>query len=464
MLKTVLFGFMDRGYISTRELEDACEVNLRYMYLMDNETPSYHCFSDFINEELNETAEEIFRAVVEYIRRTEGIDMSHVYIDGTKYEANANKYSWVWKKGTEKSRYRLYGKITELLEEINAEIGCTGIRIETNPEYRPEYLEEILAEYKRITGIDKREPVHGRGHHKTVEQRHSERLEAYTEKLKEYAEKLSLCGVDRNSYSKTDHDATFMRVKKDYMGNDQLLPAYNVQVGIADEYIVVADVYQHRSDTDCFIPLMEKYHRLYGFYPKYPVADAGYGSYNNYLFCEKHGMEKYMKFSMYQRETTHEAYRTDPFRAVNFRRDADGNLVCPNGRKFRFAYRKAIKGNLYGREEEVYECENCRGCPYAEQCKKTENNRTIRINQELTSMHREVLNNLQSIHGALLRMNRSIQAEGTFGVIKYDRWYRRTVRRGLKSVRLELKLVSIGYNLYKYYNKINRTEAELQTA
>lgn len=92
---------------------------------------------------------------------------------------------------------------------------------------------------------------------------------------------------DRNSYSKTDHSATFMRIKTVYIGNDQLLPAYNVQFGIADEYIAVADVSQYRSDMDCFVPLMEEFNKTYGFYPKYPVADAGYGSYNNYIYCEQ---------------------------------------------------------------------------------------------------------------------------------------------------------------------------------
>ena len=125
-----------------------------------------------------------------------------------------------------------------------------------------------------------------------------------------------------------------MRVKTDYMGNDQLLPAYNVQLAVADEYIVAADVLQYRSDMDCFIPLMERFHRLYGFYPRYPVADAGYGSYNNYLYCEEHGMEKYMKFAMYEKEIKDETYRSDPFRAVNFQRDKDGDLICPNGKKF----------------------------------------------------------------------------------------------------------------------------------
>jgi hypothetical protein len=244
-----------------------------------------------------------------------------------------------------------------------------------------------------------------------------------------------------------------MRIKADYMGNDQLLPAYNVQIGVADEYIAVVNVNQYRNDMDCFIPLMNKFHDTYGFYPKYPVADAGYGSYNNYIFCEQNGMEKYMKFTMFKKETTDKKYREDPFRAVNFPIGDDGVMRCPYGKAFRLKYRKNVKGNAYGRQEEIYECEDCTGCPYAEHCKKTDKNRTVRINEELSRMHREVMENLESIHGALLRMNRSIQAEGTFGIMKNDRSYKRIVRRGIKSVRLEVFLVSIGQNLYKFHNK-----------
>lgn len=428
------------------------------MYLMDNETPSYRTFGYFINEVLADSIEEIFNDINKEIFTKEKVDLNHLYIDGSKFEANANKYSWVWKKATEKSRYKLYEKITQLLKEINDELLWSGLKVQTNTEYVPEELKEILAKYEDIWNLDTDTFVYGRGHHKTQQQRHYEKLKEYTEKLEEYIEKVNICGPDRNSYSKTDHSATFMRIKTDYMGNDQLLPAYNVQVGVADEYIAVVDVNQYRSDMDCFVPLMEQFHKTYGFYPKYPVADAGYGSYNNYIYCEQKGMEKYMKFPMFKKETTDKKYHDDPFRAVNFRIDEDGNLRCPNNKTFHLAYRQNVKGNKYGRKEEIYVCEDCGKCPYADKCKKTDKNRTIRINQELTAMHQEVLDNLESIQGALLRMNRSIQAEGTFGIMKNDRWYKRIVRRGIESVRLELFLVSIGQNLYKYHNKQMRLQ------
>ncbi len=238
------------------------------------------------------------------------------------------------------------------------------------------------------------------------------------------------------------------------MGNDQLLPAYNMQIAVCDEYIAAITAEQYASDMDCFVPLMEKFRKKYGHYPKYPVADAGYGSYNNYLYCEEHGMEKYMKFTMYEKTVKDEKYRDDPYRAVNFRRNEDGALICPNGKSFSFLCTKPIRGNKYGRTEELYICEGCDSCPHRSKCYKgRKNQRVIRLNQELTQIHAEVLNNLDSLHGALLCMNRSIQAEGVFGIMKWNRSYNRAFRRSMESVILEFTLMSCGFNLYKYHNK-----------
>ena len=240
----------------------------------------------------------------------------------------------------------MFGKISALIDAMNREVlFLLGVKFEKRDEYAIEYLEDILCKYERIVKLDKSKFVSGTGHRKSLYQRQYQELEEYISRLKNYARHIEICGESRNSYSKTDHDATFMRIKRDYMGNDQLLPAYNMQAAICDEYIAVIDAKPYASDMECFVPLMEKFNAVYGHYPKYPVADAGYGSYNNYLYCEEHGMEKYMKFTMFKKETTDAKYRDDEFRAVNFRRDEDGNLICPNGRKFVYLYDKAIKGN-----------------------------------------------------------------------------------------------------------------------
>lgn len=459
MLKVALFAFMENGYASLRNIEKLCKTDIRYIWLLDGEeAPTYVTVSNHLKKYIGENIQELFSDINKEIFALEGVDLSRLYIDGTKVEANANKYTWVWKKSCIKSRDKVYGYLTDLIQEINNGIlSFFNLRIETRKEYAIEYLEEVIERFSSIAGINGNY-IRGKGHHKTVEQRQYDKLVEYLEKLKKYAEHIEICGESRNSYSKTDHGATFMRVKRDYMGNDQLLPAYNMQIGVCDEYIAVVDAKQYASDMDCFVPLMNKFKKSYGCYPKYPVADAGYGSYNNYLFCEQNGMEKYMKFTMFEKETKDAKYQDDPYRAVNFKRDETGTLLCPEGRKFEYMCDRPVRGNKYGRTEELYKCESCEGCPRKAECTDGKGDRTFSMNRELTAIHNDVISNLKSELGIELRTNRSIQAEGAFGSIKWNRSYKRAQRRGLESIILEFTLISIGFNLYKFYNKKNRAE------
>ena len=454
LLKIILFAFMENGYVSTREIEKLCKTDIRFMYLLDEHpAPSHMTIDNFMNEVLSVSISDIFKEINGYIFKKENVDTNHIYIDGTKIAANANKYSWVWKKSSIKNRKKTFDKVTILLEEINKTLIYHGVKFGLREEYAIEYLEEISVRYAELCNINPDAIVRGKGHHKTTEQRNYDKLNEYIEKLKKYAEHINICGEDRNSYSKTDSGATFFRMKRDYMGNDQLLPGYNIQMGLCDEYIAVFDVKQYASDMDCFQPLMEKFNNTYGKYPEYPVADAGYGSFNNYLYCEEHGMKKYMKFTMFKKECEDKSYREDPYRAVNFPINENGNPVCPNGKEFHYLKTRPVRGNKYGRTEEIYQCEDCSNCPHKSKCSKAEGNRTIRLNEELTSIHNEVLNNLNSTQGALLRMNRSIQAEGAYGTIKWNRAYTRARRRGIKGLNLEIAIISCGFNLHKYHLK-----------
>ncbi len=459
LLKIILFAFMENGYASLRNIEKLCKTDIRFMWLLDGDAPpSFMTIANFMNDYLLDSIDNIFKDINSLIFSKDNVDLHHIYIDGTKLQANANKYSWVWKKSCLTNRNNIFKRLTNLITEINqTDLIYSSVRIGIRTEYSIEYLLNVKRQYIKLCNIDISSFVKGSGKRKSLIQKHYELLSQYIKRLKAYAKSINICGNNRNSYSKTDNDATFMRIKRDYMGNDQLLPAYNLQLGICDEYIVVADIQQYASDTDCFIPLMDKFNNTYGFYPTYPVADAGYGSFNNYLYCEQKGMEKFMKFSMFEKETKDEKYHNSPYRAVNFKRNEQGNLVCPNNKEFHYLYSTPIKGNNYGRTEEYYRCEDCENCNHKQDCHKGTGNRVVRINKELTSFHLEVINNLNSIQGALLRMNRSIQAEGTFGIIKQDRGYSRIRRKGLKSVIFELLTVCCGFNLYKYHLKRLKT-------
>ena len=455
LLKIVLFAFMEFGYCFVRSIQKLCETDIRFLWLLDDEDPPSHMtIHNFIHNELSGSIADIFNDINGYVFQTLSVDLNHAYIDGTKIEANANKYTWVWKKSCIKSRNNVFSKLSSLIAEMNGIVAmfCNAV-FEIRQEYSVEYVEYILRTFLEVHGLTETNFVHGSGKRKSAAQRLYEKVLDCCKKLKEYSDKIALCGEKRNSYSKTDTDATFLRVSRDYMKNDQLLPGYNLQMVICDEMIAHYGAYAYASDMDCFQPLMEGFREQYGFYPRYPVTDAGYGSYNNYVYCEQCGMEKFMKFTMYEKESKDRKYRDNPFRACNFDIDSEGYMVCPNGKRFHFLRTSPVKGNQFGRTEEFYRCEDCTGCPHREKCHHGAGNRIVRVNEELTRFHREVMNNLNTVHGALLRMNRSIQSEGAFGTIKWNRGYRRLRRRGINGVMLELGLISCGFNLYKYHLK-----------
>lgn len=459
LFKIVMFAFMDNGYVSLRNIEKLCKTDIRFMWLLaGSHAPCYSTIRNFISNCLSGSIDTIFADINNYIFNRQNVDMDHIYIDGSKMRANAGKYTWVWAKTCKKRREQIFRKLSDLIKEINEQVlSHYRCSFEIRKEYAVEYVDELCSYFLQINNLDRSAFVHGKGRKKSPLQKYYECLQQYCEQLKKCCNKIKICGNKRNSYSKTDHDATFLRMGMDRMGNDRLLPAYNVNVGVCDEYIAAFDVFQYAADFDCFQPLVDKFYRTYGFYPKYPIADAGYGNFNNYLYCEEHGMEKFMKFTMFDKETKDKRYRLNPFRARNFRIDSDGYLVCPGNKRFYYVKDNPVKGNKYNRTEEIYQCENCDGCPNRNVCTKGQGNRTIVLNKELTSIHEEVLGNLNSVHGMLLRVNRCIQAEGTFGSIKWNRAYNRIRRRGKEAVKLEIGLIFCGFNLHKYHLKTRAT-------
>ena len=230
LMKIVLFAFMENGYVSVRMIEKLCKTDIRFLWILDGTpAPSFMTIDNFMNKTLKQSIQKIFQDINSYIFEQEHVDLNHVYLDGTKITANANRYSWVWKKSCAKNRQKVFEKVTKLIEEINAFLLPYSVKIGVREEYAIEYLEEMRDKFVKITGLDLSAVVRGRGHRKTPELRCFDQLTEFIGKLRRYAESISICGEKRNSYSKTDHDATFMRMKRDYMGNDQLLPGYNIK-------------------------------------------------------------------------------------------------------------------------------------------------------------------------------------------------------------------------------------------
>lgn len=440
ILRVILFGYMQKKF-SLRELEEACKVDIRFMYLADNQTPSFMVFQRFIQAKLTQSIKDIFYEINEFIIDKENINTSVLFIDGTKIEANANKFTFVWKKAVLNYQTKLFLKISKELKLLNKELNET---FEIKQVYhsleltRPVAL--LLSEIDRL-GIPF---VYGSGKRKHPYQRLYENLLDYQLKSRDYEIKLSICG-ERNSYSKTDHDATFMHGKEDYYNKTGIFkPYYNIQIGVSDEYILHCGVYPNPNDTKTFIPFMNDYAQQYQDHPKKPVADAGYGSYDNYCYCLNHGMQLMMKYSNYSKEKEKKFLKKE-FNIKNVRHEHQ-KLITQSGEIYLYDHDSKNSKGLYPQIKQVYKHQPTQESP--PNCPAT-----ISKDVVLLELQEEAKKNLDSEEGIALRVQRSIQVEGAFGEIKHNCEVTRFHRRGKKNVETEFLLISIGYNLRKYHSK-----------
>ncbi len=306
--------------------------------------------------------------------------------------------------------------------------------------------------------------VHGTGKRKTPLQKSIETLEDYLARLKKYNQQIHICG-QRNSYSKTNHDATFMRMKEEAMGNGQLKPAYNLQHGVDSEYFTWLTIGPQPTDTTTLIPFLKEAEEHLKFKYKNITADAGYESGENYLFLEENGQLSYIKLANYEISRTRK-YRNDIGKIENMAYDAETDRhTCRNGRKLTADHIRHSKSKIgYVSEKTVYKCEDCSGCPYKKDCIKGNNcktpleerTKTLQVAKTFLKYREEDLERIRSDDGILFRTNRSIQAEGSFGDIKQDMQFRRYLSKGRTNALAESTLLAMARNINKLHNKIQK--------
>lgn len=449
MMKILVYAKM-QGIVSTRAIALACTRDINFIWLLNGEkAPNHSEIARFQNKRLTECGEELFYQLVEKLAVMGEIKYEHLFVDGTKIEANANKYSFVWKKSTTKYETRLHEKLAKLTPELCSKFGILA-----------ETPEELLHELEgRVTTPF----VYGRGKRKTELQRDIELLRELLGRKAKYAVYQETF-KGRNSFSKTDPDATFMHMKDDHMRNAQLKPGYNIQLGVEGEYITGVLVSSERSDQLALIPLLENMEGHLRTAYVDVTADAGYESEENYTFFEDKTTECYIKPQNYERSKT-KKYKSNMALRENMVYDAElDEYTCQGGKKLKVVYvgkRKSKSG--FESEVTYYECESCEGCQYKKKCTKSKGNRKLQVSKKFVEQRSQSLERITSEKGILLRMNRSIQVEGAFGVIKQDYGFRRFLLRGKKKVLTEILLVAMGYNINKLHSKIqkNRTGRQL---
>ncbi len=459
LLKIVLYSYMNGDY-SSRSMELNCKRDINFMFLLEGHSaPDHATLARFRSIHFAPCSKRILAEVSNLLFDLGEISGETIFIDGTKIEANANKYTFVWKKTVTKNQAKLLIKLADFVAECEQ---LYDIKIVYGDTVKIKHLKKLR---KKLYALKEKECitfVHGIGKRKTPLQKSIEVLEEYLSKLKEYTQKIHVCG-ERNSYSKTDNDATFMRMKEDAMGNGQLKPAFNLQHGVDSEYITWLTIGPQPTDTTTLIPFLKEAEQHLKFKYKNITADAGYESEENYLFLEENEQLAFIKPANYEISKTRK-YKNDIGKIENMDYDEISDFyICKNNKKLTVDHVKHSKSKTgYVSEKTIYKCEDCTGCLYRKECIKGNNCKTpleertkvLQVSKAFIKYRKEDLERIVSDEGALYRMNRSIQAEGSFGDLKQDMQFRRYLSKGTSNVLAESILLAIARNINKLHNKI----------
>lgn len=451
----ILFKILTYGasqtITSSRKLEQSCRRDVNYMWLLEGEAvPDHNTLARFRSERLSLVIEDLFYQLINKLYELDEIQHDHLFIDGTKLEANANRYTFVWRKAVEKNEVKLHEKVDEFLSYFKELYDFEEVLQDED------YL-ELLRKMKGFVDCKKADLgiafVHGKGSRKTPFQRDYETIESYLERQEKYS-LAAKTFEGRNSYSKTDTDATFMHMKEDHMRNSQLKPGYNLQIGVENEYVIAADIYSERSDQLTLKPFLESIQENLGVRHTDIIADAGYESEENYTHLQDHNQTAYIKPSTYAQQNKRSFKKKIGRRENMTYLEAEDCYICHNNKRLNYSHdKKRTSKSGFKSAVKVYECEDCSGCEFKSQCTRAKNNRRLEVATNFIEKRKQSQSNITSPDGIIYRMNRSIQVEGAFGVIKEDYDFRRVTMRGKAKVKTEVLLVCFGYNINKLHSK-----------
>lgn len=450
MLKVLVYAYSQKVY-SSRKIAKELRENIHFLWISGKSRPDFRTINLFRSSIMKNVVDEVFASVVELLIQEGLVKLENYFLDGTKIEANANKYSFVWKKSTEKNKIKLQGKIKHLISEIDR------INEEENQEYGDKDLEELGEDNpvdsskidELVRKLDEKLANKPKKESKTERKILKELKKDCLPRLQKYEEQEEIF-EDRNSYSKTDKDATFMRMKEDHMKNGQLKPGYNIQTGTENQFVVNYSVHQKANDTNTLKQHLEKFKKIHKKLPQKVIADAGYGGEENYENLKSKEIDGYVKYNNFHFEQK-ARFKKQIFRVENFGYDEKKDeYICPNDKRLR--YQKTIKAqskNGYESTIKVYECLDCKSCAMKSECTKAKGNREIQINERLNELKSEMREKLKSEIGVELRKKRCCEIEAVFGQIKWNGGFKRFLLRGIEKVNTEWGIICMAHNMKK---------------
>ena len=440
LTKVVFYAYLQNVY-SGRKMETLLKRDVNFMWLSGMQTPDFNTINLFRKNRLAAVVDDLFTQLVRMLVDQKIVSLEVQYVDGTKIEANANKYTFVWKKATQTNREKLDRKVKAILAEAEKELGIElgeGEQDVMTPAEMTERTDRILDEMDNRGISDKR-----------LRKSVSEVKDVHAKKMSEYDEKLEILG-ERNSCSKTDPDATFMRMKEDAMNNGQTKPGYNVQISTERQFITHYTMSWRPTDWGTFINHMDTFERRYGKHSAEVVADSGYGSEENYEYLEMNAIEGYVKYPLFHTELKRKTLK-NPFLPEHLHYNAEEDyFVCPMGQHMMYVGDKVRTSDLgYRSYSKLYRAQNCEGCPLRGLCFKGKGNRTIDVNVRSRQYRDHAKELLTSERGLYHRSMRPVEPEAVFGQIKYDGGFKRFRYRGSALTSAEFATVAIAHNIKK---------------
>ena len=444
LLKVVIYSYL-RNIYSSRKIEQALQENVHFMWLSGQSKPDHNTINDFRGKRLKGKFKNIFNQVVGLLAEQGVLSLKELYVDGTKIEANANRYTFVWGKSIKTSKERIRKQLKELwsyVEKVYAEEQM----LPNQPNFEEIDPEKVAQTIDTINQALKDKEVD-----KKVKQKLNYAKKNWPKNLQKYNEQEAILGK-RNSYSKTDPDATFMRMKDDHMQNGQLKPGYNLQASTNNQFITSYTLAQTTADTTTLKDHLNDHIESYGQTPETLTADAGYGSEENYTDLEKKNITAFVKYNYFHKEQRDKKHRENPFHPDNlFYNPETDTYYCPMGQAMNKinTYESQTK-NGFTQEIHRYQAQSCHGCPLRGSCHKAKGNRIIERNHNLIRLKDKAKSLLLSEEGVAHRKRRCWDVEAVFGNIKQNMGFKRFMLRGIEKVTTEIGLIAMAHNLKKF--------------
>src|ERR1700761_9548848 len=444
LLKALVFAYINNIY-SSRRIEEALKENIHFMWLVGMSKPDHNTINRFRGQRLQKMLRPIFTQVVILLCEEGLLSLKELYTDGTKIEANANRYTFVWGKAMKTSRERIKEQLNDLWKYAQS-VAASELD-DTDPSgFDKIDSRKVTETIDKINEALRDKPVPGK-----IRQKLNYARRHWPGALDKYERQQEVLGSKRNSYSKTDPDATFMRMKEDHMRNGQLKPGYNVQISTNNQFIASYSLHPNPTDTRTLIPHLQQHIKAFKQKPANITADAGYGSEQNYQWLEDKGITAYVKHNEFDRDQRHKKREKKPYAVDKFIYNPLTNRYsCPAGKSMK-KVEERIKPNYSGFEQLLtrYQSKNCSGCPLRSQCNPDFAYRTIEVNLNWHRLKQKAQKRLKTKRGVQKRKQRCFDTEPVFAQLKHNHHFRRFLLRGIDKVTVEMGLLALDHNLRK---------------